>query len=452
MRLSPETLLQSLQAETELHSELPVWIAYSGGMDSHVLLQLAVEAGLSRSVRLGAVHVHHGLQPEADGWAEHCESVCASLGVDFRRYDAGLAAGAGLENRAREARYRIFTELMADGGLLLQAHHADDQAETLLFRLLRAGGVRGLAGIPASRALGQGMLLRPLLGLTREQLRQYALDLGLSWIEDPSNQDLVHNRNYLRARVLPALQQRWPDLANAFGKSASHCRDALLLSQDLARIDLEACRLSGGGLAIDQLKGLAEHRRWNLLRHWLHQQELNPNEQQLHQLWRDLVCAREDAQPRFEFARVSIRRYRKGLYLIETQRDLGQEATDWSQPVTLNSGHVTELLLPFGQLKLEPVVGLGLRIPDQAHVTIRPRQGGERIRLAGRDGSRSLKKLLQQAAVPPWLREKMPLVYVDEELAAVADLWISADFEAGASQPGWRLKWDSTTGLEKGPI
>ncbi|WP_421866827.1 tRNA lysidine(34) synthetase TilS [Motiliproteus sp.] len=451
MQLSPETLLQSLQAETELHSELPVWIAYSGGMDSHVLLQLAIDAGLNQSVKLGAVHVHHGLQSEADSWAEHCEAVCQALGVRFRRFDAGLAPGTAMEARAREARYRIFTELMTDGGLLLQAHHADDQAETLMFRLLRAGGVRGLAGIPARRALGQGRLLRPLLDQPREQLRRYALDRGLSWIEDPSNQDLTHDRNYLRAQVMPELRKRWPDQARAFGQSASHCHDAQLLCQDLARIDLEACRLSGGGLTIDPLKVLAEHRRWNLLRYWLHQQGLNPSQKQLVQLWQDLVCAREDAQPCFDFPGVRVRRYRDGLYRLLTA-PAQQKAPEWPQPLSLAADQAVELALPFGRLQLEPVVGRGLRVPDGAKVMVGPRQGGERIRLTGRDGSRSLKKLLQQAAIPPWLRENMPLIYVNNELAAVADLWIDEGFAAGVGELGWRLKWDSTTRLEKGSI
>lgn len=448
MNLSSE-LLQRLRATVELSPELPIWIAYSGGLDSTALLHLAVEAGLPQQVQLAAIHVHHGLQPEADAWAKHCQAQCDALGVGFKQVQAELELGTALEERARDARYRIFTELMNRGGLLLQAHHADDQAETLLFRMLRASGVRGLGGIPAQRVLGNGQLLRPLLEVTRQQLQQYAEVRQLCWVEDPSNVELVHNRNFLRAQVMPVLQQRWPALAKSFTDSARHCQQAQQLCDDLAQLDLQDAEFPGAGLSLQQLESLPAHRRWNLLRYWLHRVAVLPSEMQLQKLWQDLAGARNDAQPSFQLGQFWLRRYRGGLFVLPDRPPIDPH---WRLPVELVTGQDHKLRLPQGQLVLQPSTGQGLKLAEGAQVELRLRQGGERICLPGREGSRSLKKLLQQAGLPPWLREQLPLIYVDDQLAAVADLWLAEGFEATDQQLGWLLRWDSSDGSEKLPI
>jgi tRNA(Ile)-lysidine synthase len=421
------------------HPGVDIWVAYSGGLDSRVLLQLAVDSGLNKQGRLKAVHVHHGLQAQADDWARHCQSSCDSLGVALRVHRVPVGSGSGLENRARIARYQVFESLLADGDLLLQGHHADDQSETLLLRLMRGSGVRGLASIPATRALGRGRLLRPLLSYGRQQLHGYAQQHGLSWIEDPSNLDTRHDRNYLRAKVLPLLRHRWPHAVQSLGLSASNCADAQRLCQELAAIDLQACVQDDAGLAIPRLAGLSAHRRSNVLRYWL--QELagvSPDEALLQRLWTEVALAQADAQPQLELGAITLRRFEDGLYLLPESSPAAAERV-WDWPV--DSHCRSELQLPGGTLQAEPVAGAGLALPSSGCLQVRLRTGGERIQLPGRVGRRSLKKLLQQQRVAPWLRQQLPLLYDGERLLAVADLWIAEGHAAAPGAPGIRLSW-----------
>ncbi|WP_404940808.1 tRNA lysidine(34) synthetase TilS [Pseudomonas chlororaphis] len=252
-------------------------IAFSGGLDSTVLLHLLAQLRQRhRLPPLTAIHVHHGLQAAADAWPEHCRTQCEALGVPLQIVAVQVQPGASLERAAREARYAAFEEAAGGNELLLTAQHRDDQAETLLFRLLRGAGVRGLSAMPASRALGQGHLLRPLLDVSRDELERYARDHQLHWIDDPSNQDRQFSRNYLRHQVFPLLTARWPQAASSMARSAAHLREARELLDELAIIDLRAAALGVEfewlglpSLALAPLVGLSEARQRNALSHWL---------------------------------------------------------------------------------------------------------------------------------------------------------------------------------------
>lgn len=416
-----------------------IWVAYSGGLDSRALLQLAVEAGLNREGRLRAVHIHHGLHAQADAWAWQCQAVCASLGVALQVYRVSIESGSSLENQARIARYQVFESLLVDGDLLLQGHHADDQAETLLLRLMRGSGVRGLASIPKTRALGRGRLIRPLLDCSRRQLECYAAERQLRWVDDPSNLDTVHDRNYLRARVLPLLKQRWPAAVSLLALSARNSADAQRLCEELAVIDLQRCQQLDAGLSIESLARLSNHRRANLLRYWL--QALAgtlPDAALLQRLWAEVANARIDAQPQMRLGAMWLRRFEDGLYLLPEQPQIDSgRVWDW----LLVPGGVSELQLPGGRLRAEPRVGDGLALPDSGVLRVRLRQGGERIQLSGREGSRSLKKLLQQSRIAPWQRQQLPLIYAGAQLLAVADLWLAEGCLAAPEQVGLALSW-----------
>ncbi|MFT6914306.1 MAG: tRNA(Ile)-lysidine synthase [Motiliproteus sp.] len=436
----PSSLLDNLTRVASQHATGEIWIAYSGGMDSRVLLQLAVEAGLNREGRLRAVHIHHGLQAQADGWAQHCRSVCEQLGVELQVRQVQVDAGNSLENQARIARYRVFESLLAEGDLLLQGHHADDQAETLLLRLMRGSGVRGLAAIPESRPLGRGQLLRPLLACSRQRLADYAAERQLRWIEDPSNLDTRHDRNYLRAQVLPQLKQRWPGAVASLGLSARNSAAAQHLCQELAVIDLQRCLQSDAGLSIAALRQLSMARRDNLLRYWL--QVLTgvlPDAALLQRLWLELVDARTDAQPQMRLGVRWLRRFEAGLYLLPELTE-GAAGQVWGWKIAPNRS--SELWLPGGRLQSEPVIGSGLALPEMGLLQVSLRRGGERIRLQGRTGSRSLKKLLQERGVAPWQRSQLPLLYAGERLLAVADLWLAEGCLAAPGQPGIQLRWE----------
>lgn len=430
---SPQALLERLRALPPVSGYC---VAYSGGLDSHCLLHASAALRGQLSLPLRALHVHHGLLPQADAWTRHCDSVCRALGVPLSVHRVSVAAGPAEspEEAARRARYQVFGEQLQPGECLLLAHHLDDQAETLLQRLLRGAGIRGLAAMPARRPLAAGLLSRPLLTFSRRDLADYATREGLAWVEDPSNADPALDRNLLRAEILPRLRQRWPDAGARLAASAGHAAEAEELLEELAAADLAIC--GDPTPAVAAVAALSAARQRNLLRYWIRRSGRRPPSQARLEAGRAaLLGAGDDRQPALDWAEGRIRRYRGRLYL---------SAPTAVEPVQLCWAPPEPLSLPLGRLRAEPVLGGGLsrrRLQGQ-RITVRTRVGGERLRPVGRAHRKSLKKLLQEVGVPPWERAGLPLVYVGEELAAVADLWVVEGFQAGSGESGWRLLWE----------
>lgn len=432
-----------LQLEQALAASAPgsadVCVAFSGGLDSTVLLH-ALErlhrAGQLRGLR--AVHVDHALQSASGDWGRHCEAFCARLGVPLTCLSAGSidVSQGGLEAAAREARYRALRAQLREGEWLATAHHQDDQAETVLLRLLRGSGPAGLSAIAPLAEFGSGRLWRPLLDLPRAVLRECAVSAGLDWCEDPSNQDTAFERNYLRAEVMPLLRNRWPATAAALARSAALCRESLELLDELAAIDLAAAG-RGGRLAVDALAQLSPARARNLLRFYLRRNRCQaPGAHALDEGLRQLLRARPDAEPRLVFPGGELRRYRGRIYLVpDHAASLAESVIAWDGRTSLD-------LARGGLLSLGPDGdgGLDAAILDR-RLTVRYRRGGERLRRPGHRHRQSLKKLLQAAGVPPWMRPRIPLLYAGDELLAVGDLWVSAEACAPAGTPGLRLRW-----------
>jgi tRNA(Ile)-lysidine synthase len=387
-----------------------LWIAYSGGLDSHVLLHAAAGLGRRLGAELRAVHIHHGLQPAADAWVAHCEQVCAALGValEVGRLNLAPAAGESLEAIARDARYAAFRELLAAGDCIATAHHRDDQAETLLLALLRGAGVQGLAAMPARAALGAGELLRPLLDLPRAALVDYAHAHGLCWIEDPSNADAARDRSRLRTQVVPLLKARWPALDRTLARTAAHCAEAAALLDGLADELLKG--LGGdaaGGLSADGLRGLDAARRRLVLRRWLARQGfLSPTADRLRRIDEELLTAAHDRQPLVAWAGCEVRRHRGRIYALAPLPP--------APPAMLEVGAAPVLLLPagLGELSWE------LAAAGQRQIGVGFGLHGLRCLRLGRP-SATLQALYQQAGVPAWLRPYVPLVLVDGQLAGV---------------------------------
>jgi tRNA(Ile)-lysidine synthase len=411
------------------------WIAYSGGVDSHVLLHaVAVLRTHVALPPLTAVHINHQINPHATDWAARCTAVCAALGIDCVIESVRVdAAGIGLEAAARNARYTAFERHMGAGEILLQGHHADDQVETLLLRLLRGSGLAGLASIPRQRPLGRGELLRPLLAYSRGQLLDYARAQGLQWIHDDSNDDPALDRNFLRLRVLPLLAERWPAYRDTLRRVVDNAADGRAAIDEVAAAD-HAVVADGDTLCIDRCTRLGAARQRSLIVHWLAHQGLpGPSSAQLAQVL-DIFEAGEDAEPCVSWPGVEIHRFRGALHAL--------------RPLPAPPGDIDEawrpeqpLRLPgLGELRTASVDGAGLRADRQYRV--RNRRGGERCRPLGRAHSQTLKKLLQEYAVPPWLRDRLPLIYCGDELAAVGDIWICEGFETAAGAAGWRIEWN----------
>ncbi len=427
---------------TRLLLNLKLWrtaatwrIAFSGGLDSTVLLHLLAHLAKTQSLpTLSAFHVHHGLQAAADVWPAHCQSVCDALGVPLEVVRVQVQPGASLERAARDARYGAFIAATETNEVLLTAQHRDDQAETLLFRLLRGAGVRGLSGMPSERALGRGHLLRPLLDVTREELEAYAVAHQLSWIEDPSNEDRQFSRNYLRHQVFPVLTERWPQAQTTMARSAGHLREAQGLLDELAQIDLlEAGSRSDfdwlglPSLELASLEKLSAARQRNALSCWLANRTRLPDSDHWSG-WQDLRDATGDARPVWRLADGELHRASGRIWWLSgAWLRTPPEAGRWADPTLPLS------LLDNGWLTL---IG---QIPD-GPLHIRYREGGEIMHLPDR-GHRDLKRLLNERGIPLFARGRLPLLYRGEQLLAVAGL----QGLNGSARDGWNLHWQPPT-------
>jgi tRNA(Ile)-lysidine synthase len=406
-------------------------IAFSGGLDSTVLLHLLADLAKNQSLpALNAIHVHHGLQAAAEAWPEHCRSMCESLGVPLQVIRVQVQPGASLERAARDARYAAFIEATQANEVLLTAQHRDDQAETLLFRLLRGAGVRGLSGMPRQRPLGKGQLLRPLLDATRAELEAYASQHKLRWIEDPSNQDRQFSRNYLRHQVFPALTQRWPQAMASMARSAAHLSEAQELLNELARIDLSEASAASEfdwlklpSIKLTPLEKLSDARQRNALSHWLEPLTRLPDSDHWSG-WLDLRDATGDARPIWRLAEGELHRAGGRIWWLSGR---------WLRAAPV-PGAWLEPAQPLA-LPDNGVLTLNGQIPD-GPLQIRYREGGEVMELAGR-GHRDLKRLLNERGVPPFVRGRLPLLFKDGQLLAVANL-SGLDGEAAG---GWNLHW-----------
>lgn len=414
-------------------------LAFSGGLDSTVLLHsIAALRQCFPEQELLAVHIHHGLNTQADAWQVHCQTFCQQLSVPLTsiKVDARAAVGESPEEAARHARYQAFKNLLKNGDCLLTAHHQNDQAETLLLQLMRGAGVNGLAAMPEFSCLGQGILWRPLLAHSREQLQEYAERQQLQWIEDDSNANLRFDRNFIRQQLIPLLKQRWPSVVTTLDRAAHHQQQALQCLQELAEHDWQQCRGNDlQQLTIVELLKLSAPRQINLLRYWFKQCQLrSPNTAKLKQLLITVLNSRHDAMPLLQWADVAIRRHAGHLYLIkENVMSASTLPLIWNFPQPL-------LLADGKKIIATTCQGKGLFIAENAVITIRFRQGGEKIKPVGHAHHQELKKLFQQWRVPYWLRAQIPLLYINDQLAAVIGYCESADFQANFEQLGWLIE------------
>lgn len=444
----PGTLLQILPP---LSSGTRLWIAYSGGCDSHVLLHLMHQLQSELDIQLRAIHINHGLSPYADQWSEHCYKVCAALDIPLvaLKVNAKPQPGQSPEEAARHARYKAITEQLVAGDYLCTAHHQDDQAETLLLQLLRGAGPKGLAAMAVQSPLGCATQLRPMLHLSRDEIQHYAAAHRLEWVDDHSNSDTHYNRNYLRHEVMPLLKQRWPAAARTISRSAEHCAEAAELLEHLAEQDWQQCcdgyatkispvrpepvegqvktepsqkRLDVINITAVQTLPLA--RQKNLLRRWVGRNNLPlPSEVKLHHIINDVMGAAEDRTPCVTWPGAEVRRYDGQLHIMPPLPVIDSNTIipwpDLTKPLPLPDGR-TLVCVPAQQSPLLSASRL-----QQGRVTVRYRQGGERIQPAGSAHHKTLKQILQEQRIPHWQRDRVPLVYVDEELVAVAGVCLT---------------------------
>lgn len=412
-----------VDAELQSLPRGPIAIAFSGGLDSSVLLHCLAASTEARKRGLRAIHVNHQLHADSDAWAVHCVKICNSSDVPLQtlpvRVDRGQ--GRGLEASARDARHAAIQSAMRREEIIAFAHHRDDQAETVLLRLLRGAGPEGMAAMRSLRAFGPGQAWRPLLAHPRSELVAHANEFQLEWLEDPSNRDTRIDRNFLRERAIPLLRERWPNLQSTFSQSAQWMRGAADFIEQQSDIALATLRgPDPASLHASGWLALADALRDPVLRSWLRDLGLPPpNRHQVGELERQLREARADRLPCVRWPGVELRRYRQWIHAIAP---MPRVPANWQQ--TWN-GNALALPADLGTLVLVDERDKAITLPDADHLQVRFRRGGERIRLRDEPIHHELRDLLQQAGVPPWSRDRMPLVFhADGRMLAVADRWI----------------------------
>ncbi|MEE8118955.1 MAG: tRNA lysidine(34) synthetase TilS [Gammaproteobacteria bacterium] len=412
-------------------------VAYSGGLDSSVLLHLVSKAASATGLPVRAVHVDHKLHDKSGEWSQFCVEQCDALGIAITvvSVDVATTKDIGPEAAARDARYNCIAGVLRMNELLLTAHHLDDQAETFLLQAFRGAGLPGLSGMPMLTEFSKGFHARPLLGIPREALKAYAEEHRLNWIDDPSNNSLHFDRNYLRLQVFPGILKRWPGARQTLARATQHCSDG-------ERIVAGACRSILGDNAIGplQLDLLAVQDRSMaaaLLRVWIRDNNLPvPSETKIRQVLDEVIPAGEDAEPEVTWSGGEIRRYRQRLYCMPRLPGVAEDLTDYLP--------LEDTALPLGgtiRWLESDTGGVRLETLQQSGWQLRFRRGGERIQPAGHAQHRELKKLFQEQGVLPWARNLLPLFFHNNQLIAVADLWLASEATSEHEGPLLRPVW-----------
>lgn len=434
-----------LAAALAEHAAAPQWwVGFSGGVDSTALLHLVNSWRKAQPdpPPLTALHINHGLQASASEWENHCAWICRFLDIPFLALSAAVEpAGKGSEAAAREARYALFEQQLEEGHVLFLGQHLDDQVETFFLRLLRGAGVDGLGAMPRQRELGRGILSRPLLDCTRAQLQHHVDSSGLRYIDDPSNEDTAIDRNFLRREVLPLLAKRWPGYRKTVIRASEHLAGAAVALEQA--LDLpETCFsvLGDPGLDLAFLQDADDQYAAQLIRAWLKRGGMQaPDSAQLQEFLRQLRKAARSGQPLLDTGSYCLQRYRDAIYLLP-RRDSEPE-----EVLTLAPGE-TRQIEGVGEVSLQRCAGPGIWLAADEETEIRWRRGGERARSAGGRRSASLKKWLQEEAIPPWWRERVPLLYLENQLLAVGGLWPCHSSRWGEqgeeAEAPWQLVWE----------
>jgi len=438
--LQPENILTCLDRHQQLAGPRRYVVAFSGGLDSTVLLDLTRRAlPRQRGADLLAVHVDHNLQAASTAWAKQCEETATLFGVAYESCQVQIETrqGESPEAAARNARYAALCQYIGPGDVLMTGHHRDDQLETVLLQLMRGAGVAGLAGMAECSRYQTGWRLRPLLSVDRVSLLAYAEQSQLQWIDDPTNTDSRYDRNFLRHEVVPLLGQRWPGVAAAVARSARHSAAAVRLLRELGSSDASFATANADALDLKRLGTLSVERQQNALRYWLLSQSLSiPTTAHLQQI--DQLIHATSAAGCVSWSGGEVRRYRNQIYAMQSLP--AQPAADFHCAVSPDS--VVTLPAGLGQVRCATVAD-GLdpqRYGDK--LSLRFRAGGEKLRPAGSAHRRELRNLFQEAGIVPWMRDRIPLLYAGDRLAAVAGLWVEQDLAAGQGAGGLGLIWE----------
>lgn len=417
-----------------------IWIAFSGGLDSTVLLYTLFELKQSEwpNISISALHANHNLQDESGKWQEHCQKICDDLKIPIHciNLDVQPIKGESLENVARIKRYDFFRNYIKANECLLTAHHADDQVETVLLRLIKGAGIHGLRAIRTKVPFGSGFLIRPLLDFSRLDLEDYAKNNKLKWIDDPSNKDDRFDRNYLRNQVIPKIKERWPFITKTVLRSARHCATGADLIDEMALHDYKRYYVEKDKLSISSLKKLSSIRAMNMIRYHLNNIGFElPSTKKIEQIIEEVINSRDGSNPKVIWHKYCVRKHNDKLYFLMNE----QEVDTKNIHLALKLGTALTLPHDLGIINSKKTYGKGLVLSDKAKLYISFRKGGEKIRLPNAEHLKSLKNLFNEWKIPHWERSKIPLLYDHEKLVAVVSFCISDDYKAKDNDDGWDI-------------
>ncbi|MFK8028268.1 MAG: tRNA lysidine(34) synthetase TilS [Gammaproteobacteria bacterium] len=417
------TLRDSL---SHIDVNISICIAYSGGIDSSVLLHASHVVCKQTGHSLKVIHIDHQLHEDSQQWSQHCIEQCRlfdiqieTICVDLKPFDHH-----GVEGAAREARYQAFETVLNKDDVLFTAHHADDQIETVLLQLFRGSGVNGLAGCAQTREIGDALLVRPLLKISRQDIEHYAEQHKLQWLDDPSNHSLVHDRNYLRHEVMPLLHARWPGLRETMARSSQWQGESSDMLAELAELDVADVLESDNSLKLESLRKFDNARLKNILREWIKLTGRRvPSADVLDSIIRDAIHSRNDSESCVRWQNNEVRKFRQWIYLQDVN-----PPHDETLIYQWNINH--PLVIPSLELELthEKLVQFGVNLNNIDELTVRFRQGGEVMRPRGRGCQKALKTLFQEQGVKPWERDRIPLLFHQHQLIFVWGYWIGEGY------------------------
>ncbi|WWP00318.1 MAG: tRNA lysidine(34) synthetase TilS [Candidatus Dasytiphilus stammeri] len=443
-------ILNVFKKQLEFNGYFNLLIAYSGGIDSTVLLHQLTQLRkyYLYLLKFRAIHINHNINPNANLWRLHCQEQCLKWNIVFSSVEINLDSknkkDKGIEAASRIARYNALFKALLPGEILLTAHHMDDQSESFLLALKRGSGPSGLSSMPLIKKNLEGKILfRPFLNHDRKTIEKWANQYNLCWINDNSNNDTYFDRNFLRVEVLSVLKNKWPHFCKAVTRSAKLCAYQEQLLHDLLTEHLQKITRDDGSLIIDDLHHHSEIKVYAILRQWLMNHKIMaPSFKIIQCIWREIICSRKDALACIRIGPNEIRRYHNAIYLLATTPSIKEHILDWKSP-----WQPLQLPNKLGVIKLHHSHGILMRSPNilSEKVSIRFKAKGKFLLLGRSAGRRSIKKIWQEFAIPYWLRERIPLIFYNEILIAAMDVFITQEGYTANKKLGWYLKWDKKT-------
>jgi tRNA(Ile)-lysidine synthase len=434
--LRKDSLLSLLN---QFPSSSKFWIAYSGGMDSSVLLHLFHTNEIKINQEVEVLYVNHGLQQEADDWGKFSKKQCQQYDLPFTQLQINdnCPKGESIEAWARDKRYELIEEIMNENDVLFTGHHKDDQVETFFLQALRGAGPRGLASMPIIKEKNNTFHVRPLLSYSREDLTHYATEHNLKWQDDKSNVDNRYDRNYFRHNVAPIIEERWPAYRDTVSRLIEYQKEYKHLLNDVASDDIKSTLQVNKSLNLEMIKTLSVARQKNLVFVWLRQLSLqSPGSKNIEKIITDVINSSTDKSPCVNWANVEVRRYKNSLYAMSAMQEYDVDIEfKWQPENILNLFEETLFAKP------EQGIGISKEKVKEAEFIIRFRKGGEEIKPDNFSHNKTVKQLFQERSVLPWFRDKIPLVYIDNELAAIPGFCVDKNFLAEKGEPSWDIQW-----------